>query len=106
MELFRFEQGDIVSVAVDAMAMTPDRSCLAAKSGDYLFLFYAQPLAWPKKCMSLNVFCGQSGDAGDRIQYLLSSICQAVKDSGVVLRYVCSDGDSGHNKRHCKFFKE
>jgi hypothetical protein len=33
-ELSRIEQGDIGSVAVDAMAMSPDRSCLEAKSGD------------------------------------------------------------------------
>jgi hypothetical protein len=34
MELSRIEQGDIVSASVDAMAMSLDRSCLAAKSGD------------------------------------------------------------------------
>jgi hypothetical protein len=37
-------KGDVVSVAVDAMAMIPDRSCLAAKSNDYFFVSSAQPL--------------------------------------------------------------
>jgi hypothetical protein len=106
MELSRIEQGDIVSVAVDAMSMSPDRSCLAAKSGDYLFVFCAEPLARPKKCLALHLFPSQSGHAGDSTQYLLDSICQALKDAGVVVRYVCFDGDSDDNKRHYKFFTE
>jgi hypothetical protein len=55
-------------------------------------VFYARPLAHPKKWMALHVFRGQSG--------------HALKGAGVVVRYVCSDGDSGSNKQHNKFFKE
>jgi hypothetical protein len=105
-EVSRIEQGDIVSVAVDAMVMSTDRSCLVAKSGDDLFVFYAQPLARSKKSIALHVFRGQSGHAGDPIQYFLDSICQGLKDAGVVVRYVCSDGDFGYSERHYKFFKE
>jgi hypothetical protein len=56
--------------------------------------------------MALHVFLGQSSHAGDPIQYLLDSICQTLKDTRVVVRYVCSDGDSGYNKRHYKLLKE
>jgi hypothetical protein len=44
MELSGVQEDDVVSVAIDTMAMNLDRSCLAAKSSDYMFVYYAQPL--------------------------------------------------------------
>jgi hypothetical protein len=38
MELAGVHEGNIVSVAADAMAMNPDRSCLAAKSNNYMLV--------------------------------------------------------------------
>jgi hypothetical protein len=36
MELSGIQEGDVVSAGIDATAMNPDRSCLAAKSSDYM----------------------------------------------------------------------
>jgi hypothetical protein len=95
-----------VSVAVDAMAMSPDRSCLAAKSSDYLFVFYAQPLDRRDKCFPLHIHQGKSGQAKDEVQKLLDRVCAALSARGLNVRYVCSDGDAGYNKRHHEFFKK
>jgi hypothetical protein len=104
MELSGVEPGDVVSVAVDAMSMSPDRSCLSAKASDYLFVYYAQPLARPKKCFALHVLREPSGQAGKGAQAMLDEICRALSQRNVVVRYVCSDGDPGYNKRHQEFF--
>jgi hypothetical protein len=105
MKLSGVQPGDVVSVAVDAMAMSPDRSCLAAHSSDYLLVFYAQPLARPNKCLALHVHKGASGQAGKEVQTLLDFICDMLSQRGIQVRYVCSDGDAGYNKRHHEFFK-
>jgi hypothetical protein len=44
-ELSGVQESDIVSDGADPKATNPDRSCLAAKSSDYMFVYYAQPLA-------------------------------------------------------------
>jgi hypothetical protein len=97
---------DIVSVAVDAMAMSPDRSCLGAKSSDYVFVYYAQPLLRRNKCMALHVHRNESGQAGSRVQFNIDQICAALSNRGIEVRYVCSDGDAGYNQRHQQFFKK
>jgi hypothetical protein len=53
-----------------------------------------------------SIFRGQLRHTGDPIRYFLDSICQELKAAGVVVRCVCSDGDSGDNKRHDTFVKE
>jgi hypothetical protein len=106
MKFSGIQSGDVVSVAVDTMAMSPDRSCLAAKSSDSLFMSYAQPLARPKKCLALHIFRGQLGRAGDAVQLLLNLTCRVLSEEGTQVRYVCSDGDAGYNKRHPEFFKK
>jgi hypothetical protein len=69
MELSCVQPGDDVSV--DAMAMTSDRACLAAKSNDYVFVYHAQPLSRSKKCLALHVFRDTSGPAGETVQFRL-----------------------------------
>jgi hypothetical protein len=77
MELSGVQPGDDVSIAVDAMAMTADRACLAAKSSNYLFVYYAQPLSRPGKCLALPVFRDTSGQAGETVQFSFDQVCQA-----------------------------
>jgi hypothetical protein len=77
MKLSGVKDSAAVSVAVDAMAMSPDRSCLAAKSSDYLFVFYAQPLERPNKCLALHIYRGRSGQAKDEVQKVLDQVCAA-----------------------------
>jgi hypothetical protein len=104
MRISGVQPGDVVSVAVDAMAMAPDRVCLAAKSSDYLFVYYAQPLNRSNKCMALHMFKGNSGSAVADVQKRLELICHVLTELGVQVKFVCSDGDPGHNKRHHAFF--
>jgi hypothetical protein len=53
------------------MAMTADRACLAAKFSDYLFMYYAQPLSQPQKCLAPHVFRDTSGRAGETCNSVL-----------------------------------
>jgi hypothetical protein len=77
MQLSDIQKGDLVFVAIDAMAMTPDhRSFLAAKPGDYLFIYYAQPLSRPKKCLALHVLRDNSGKAGNKVQLTLDKFAR------------------------------
>jgi hypothetical protein len=105
MQLSGVTAEEVVSVAVDAMAMSPDRSCFAAKARDYLFVFYAQPLARPKKCFPLHVLRNDSGQAKKNVHVIVNTICDALAARGVQVRYVCSAGDPGYNQRHHDFFK-
>jgi hypothetical protein len=104
MRLSDIQEGEVVSVAVDAMAMTPDhRPFIAAKSGDYLFLDYAQPLSRSKRCLVLRVLHDNSGKAGNKVQLTLNNFCKSLSDRNTEVRYACSDGDSSYNKRHYDF---
>jgi hypothetical protein len=104
MQLSGVRPGDVVSVAVDAMAVAPDRSCLAAKSSDCLFVYDAQPLDRPKKCMALHVLKHGSGQAVRLVQDRLDLVSGVLTERGVQVKDVYSDGDPGSNKRHHEFF--
>jgi hypothetical protein len=40
------------------------------------------------------------------VQFLLNLTCRVPSEEGIKVRYVCSDGDAGYNKRHQEFFKK
>jgi hypothetical protein len=105
LQLSDIQEADVVSVAVDAMAMTLDhRSFMVAKPADHSFVYYAQPPFRPKKCLALHVLRDNSGKAGNKVQLALGKFCKALFERNVEVRYVCSDGDSGCNKQHYDFF--
>jgi hypothetical protein len=97
---------DLVSVAVDAMAMTPERSSVGAKSSDYMFVIYAQPLDRRSKCFPVHVVQNPSGEAKKVVQNAVDAVCAALVTRGIVPKSVCSDGDACFNARHHAFFKK
>jgi hypothetical protein len=72
----------------------------AWQPSDYMFVYSAQPLARPKKCLALRVFCGASRKAEPDTQRILDDICKAYPDRNIKVRDVCSGSDSGYNKPH------
>jgi hypothetical protein len=95
-----------ISVSIDAMAMSPDGSTLPKADSEYAFVIYGQPLDRRKKCMPLHVVKAQHGQATDHVQSILNQVCSNLAEREVTVRYVCSDGDRGYNKRHGAFFAE
>jgi hypothetical protein len=83
MERSGVQESGIVSVAIDGMATNPDRSDLAAKCSEYMFAYYVQPLARPKKCLPLHVFRDVLGKAGPDVQPILDDICKALFDRNI-----------------------
>jgi hypothetical protein len=86
------------------MAMTSDEHYLPAQDGDHAFVFYGQPLNRRLKCMPLYVVNLPSGQATEQVQTVIETVCDALSRHGVNIKYVCADGDPGHNQRH--FFLE
>jgi hypothetical protein len=106
MRLSGIEPHGVISVAVDAMALSSERPCLSAKASNYLFVFYVQSLSRPNKCLALHVLQGMLGRAAESVQGSLNHICEMLSERGLRVKYVCSDGDQGYNKRHKVFFKK
>jgi hypothetical protein len=95
-----------VSVAVDAMAMSPDRAYLPGKNADYSFVIYGQPLNRQYRCLPLHVIPAKSGNATKDVQKVVDEVCERLTNRGLVVKYLCSDGDAGYNDYHRKFFEE
>jgi hypothetical protein len=95
----------IVSVAVDAIAMNPDRSYLPSSKSDYAFVVFVQPLDRRYLCFALHVKQKKgSGNATVEIREAVIEICWALSGHGILVKYNCADGDKGHNRAHAKFF--
>jgi hypothetical protein len=71
-----------------------------------MFVCYVQPLARPKKCLALHNFPDAAGKAGPDVQRVLNDICKAFSQRNIKVRYVCSDDDSGYNRRHHEIVKK
>jgi hypothetical protein len=95
-----------VSVAVDAMAMTPDRSNLPRKNADYSFVIYGQPLNRNYRCLPLHVITAKSGNATKSVQKVVDEVCTRLANRGLIVKYLCTDGDAGYNDYHREFFAE
>jgi hypothetical protein len=93
----------LISFSIDAMAMTSDEHYLPAQDGDQAFVFYAQPLDRRLKYMPLHVMNSPSGQATERVQAVIETVCDALSRHGVSIKYVCADGDPGYNQRHSHF---
>jgi hypothetical protein len=98
--------GEPVSVAVDAMAMSPDRAHLPGKNADYSFVIYGQPLSRGHRCLPLHVITARSGQATADIRAAVDEICTRLTNRGLVVKYLCTDGDPGYNEYHKAFLAE
>jgi hypothetical protein len=97
----------VVSVAVDAIAMNPDRSYLPTKKSDYAFVVFVQPLDRRYRCFPLHVKRKEgSGNATAEVRKAVSAVCEALSRHGIVVKYKSADGDKGHNEAHAEFFHE
>jgi hypothetical protein len=94
----------LISLSIDAMAITSDEHYLPAPDGDHAFVFYAQPLNRRLKCMPLHVMNLPSGQATEPVQAVIEPVCDALSRHVVNIKYVCTDGDPGYNQRHSYFF--
>jgi hypothetical protein len=98
--------GEAVSLAVDAMATTPDRAYLPSAHATYAFVFYVQPLDQRLKCWPLHVLPHLNGRATDDVVTLIDDLCDRLHHQDITVKYVCTDGDGGHNNRHLTFFRQ
>jgi hypothetical protein len=105
-QMNRLPQIKRVSVAVNAMAMSPDRSYLPGQNANYSFVIYGQPLGRKYRCLPLHVIAARSGNAMKEVQTLVDEVCTRLTNRGLVVKYPCSDGDAGYNEYHRGFFAE
>jgi hypothetical protein len=98
--------GSMVSVAVDATAMNPSKATLPATQSENIFVLYLQPLDRRYGCWPLHVMNHPSGRATEEVTTAIDVTCKALADHGLVVKYICADGDTGHNQSHKTFFSE
>jgi hypothetical protein len=101
-----FPDERFMSVGVDGMAMTPDRSYLPGKGVDDCFVIYGQPLDRWFKCLPFHVVIGDSGQVIPRVRQAVDAVCAGLSHRRFVVKHVCTDGDPGYNESHKKFFVE
>jgi hypothetical protein len=97
--------GADVSLAIDAIAFSPDRKGLNSTGCDNAFVFYIQPLDATLKCFPVHVMNHTSGRATSPVQDTLQKVSQSIRAHGLILRYVCADGDCCYHRRHLEYFQ-
>jgi hypothetical protein len=95
-----------VSVAMDAVAMTHDRSYLPGKNVDYSFVIYSQPLDRNDRCLPLHVVMGDSRQATPDLRKVVDEVCARLSQRGLVVKYLCTHGNPGYSEYHKKIFTE
>jgi hypothetical protein len=103
-ELSELPENAIVSMAIDAMAMSPDRDYLPGEGSDYAFVIYGQPLDRRHHCFPLHIVASKKGQADDRVQVAIQKVSQGLTARGLRVKFFCSDGDGGYNQKHKTFF--
>jgi hypothetical protein len=92
--------GTNVSLAIDAIALTPDRRGLTSAGCGNAFVFYLQPLNATLKCFPVHVTSHTSGRATSPVQDALQKVSQSMTAHGLVVRYVSADGDYCYHRSH------
>jgi hypothetical protein len=95
-----------VSAAIDVTGFTPDRSCIPSKESDYSVVISAQALDRPFNSLPLHVIQGKSRQANSEVRAMISAVCEDLTNRGIVLKYLCTDGDRGSYDPHKQFFAE
>jgi hypothetical protein len=103
-ELSELPPNSTVSMAIDAMAMNPEREYLPSENSDYAFVIHGQPLDGSHHCLPLHVIVSKNGEADDRVQNAIDKLYQCLTDRGLKVKFFCSDGDGGYNYKHKDFF--
>jgi hypothetical protein len=95
-----------VSLAVDAMAMTAERTHLPSADCETAFVIDAQPLDARLKCFPLHVMTHSSGRATAPVQEALERVTRSMTNHGLTVKYMCADADSCDNRRHLGYFQQ
>jgi hypothetical protein len=100
------QEGAPVSIAADAMAMSADRSYPPSKDADYSFVIYGQPLDRAYRCLPLHVLRTQSSQATQELRKVVDEVSTCLSDRGLLVKYLYTDGNTGYNNYHRRFFTE
>ena len=93
-------------LAVDAMAMEPfsDLSNPSEPPHNSLFLFQVLPLKCDQKAFPLHLMTRSSGTAGVDVLERIDCLRGMLKESGVVIHAIATDGDPAYNCFHEELF--
>jgi hypothetical protein len=105
-KMSKLPAGELTSLADDAMAKSADRFYLPGKEASYSFVLYGQPLDRHCRCLPLYVLTANSGAATIDVRGVVDRVCASLTRWGLVVKYLCSDGDPGYDAYHRKFFAE
>jgi hypothetical protein len=95
-----------ISLAVDAMAMMVERTHLPSADCETAFVIDAQRLDARLKCFPFHVMTHSSGPAIAPVQEAFERVTRSMTEHGFTVKYLCTDGDSCHNRRHLGHFQQ
>jgi hypothetical protein len=99
------DQQRVVSVAVDAFAISTASRFLPAEGEKNAFLVYLQPLEQVFPCTPLHLVQHTSGKATGDIEGIIDTVIASLTEHGYLVKYVCSDGHNYYNPRDRAFFQ-
>jgi hypothetical protein len=95
-----FPDEAFMSVGVEAMAMTPDRSYLRGKGEDHCFVTHGEPLDRRFKSLPLHVVIGDLRQVTPTVRQSVDAVCAGCSPRGFVVKHVCTDGDPRYSESH------
>jgi hypothetical protein len=106
LEVNSFPDGIFISVSVDVMTMSPNRSSLPSNATDYSFVIYGQLLDRRFQCLPLHVITGDSARATEKVRGAVDVVCDSLTRRIFVVKHHCADGDPRYHGSHKVFFAE
>ena len=97
-----------VILGVDAMAMEPvvDEMFGTKVGHNNVFMFMVQPFNPGYAPFPVHLMTQDRGNAGTDVRQKLVDLCLELKESGLFVKCVATDGDSGYNELHTKMFNK
>lgn len=97
-----------VVLGVDAMAMEPvlETNTEVSAGNNNVFLFYVMPLRCEFRSFPVHVMPRAKGNAGPDVIERLKSVKDKLREFGIVVKYVATDGDSGYKCLHDFMFSK
>lgn len=72
----------------------------------YVFVFHLQPLNPAFKCIPLHIFPKANGSANKEIIQIAENICILLKNFGIIIKMISTDGDTSYNSKAKETFSK
>jgi hypothetical protein len=86
--------------------MNPDRSYLPFKGSEQAFVNLVSPVYRRYRCLPVHIKGYESGQATPDARGAVKMFDDVISKCNLIVKYQCTDGDSGHKQAHLRFFNE